>query len=200
MDLSASSPDTLAARPGIARTPVLWRGFLASHGRGILKRMSAVSFPIRPSKTYTPKPPRGSFRRTRYATSSSNPRGEHRGVDCGAPENEIIQLPEKAKKIDGGYDKNGAGHWMEWQVLAGPWKGRYMRFFHMSRKNSHPIGTVKARKYAVGRVGHTGHVGKPVEKNNHLHFELGKTRWDKGRDPRWNPTEALQDAVRDKDY
>lgn len=162
--------------------------------------MSAVSFPIRKSPRYTPKPPRDSFRKTGYATSSSNPRGEHRGVDMGAPENEIIQMPLKGKLIDKGYDKRGAGHWMEWQFLKGPWKGRYGRFFHMSRKNGDPIGKVRERKSACGRVGHTGHVAKPVDSNNHVHFELGKTRWDKGRDPRWNPTQAFRDAVAAKDY
>jgi len=156
--------------------------------------MSAVSFTIRPSKTYKPRAPSDTFTRTGYQRTPSNPRGEHRGVDMPAPKDEIIQLPEKAKLIDKGWD-DAAGHYMEWMFLTGPWKGRYGRWFHMHRACGFSVGTVRTRKYAIGRVGTTGNSTGP-----HVHFELGKTRWDKGRDPRWDPTQAMRDAVAGKDY
>ena len=156
--------------------------------------MSAVAFIVRPASNYTPTAPSESFTRLGYQKTSTNPRGEHRGVDIPCPENSIIQLPEKAKLVDKGWGGD-TGYWMEWQILAGPWKGRYMRCFHMSRACSFAIGTVKNRKYAVGRSGNTGNSTGP-----HVHFELGKTRWDAGRDPRWDPRDAMVDAVRDKDW
>jgi len=159
--------------------------------------MSAVAFPVRAASGHKANPPEDSFLRVGYQKTPTNPRGYHWGVDIdredfNAPSisDWIIQLPEKAKLIDKGYDDEGAGYWMEWQFLVGPWKGRYGRFFHMSRKCGFPIGTVRTRGFAAGRVGSTGH-----STGAHLHFELAKTRWDKGRDPRWNPTQAFRDAV-----
>lgn len=161
--------------------------------------MAAISFPVRPSSTYRPTPPRDTFLQVRssYRWTPTNPKKQHRGVDISGYRilNAIIQLPEESKLIDKGWDPDGAGHWMEWQVRRGPWKGRFMRFFHMSRPCGFRPGTVKPRKYAVGRVGNTGNSTGP-----HVHFELAKTRWDQGRDPRWNPTQALRDAVAAKDY
>lgn len=156
--------------------------------------MSAVSFPLRPSSSYKPKAPADSYLRTGYHKTASNPRGYHWGVDCPAPTNTIIQLPEKAKLIDKGRDMQ-AGYWMEWLILAGPWKGRYWRAFHMRLPCGIAVGSTKNRKYAVGRVDCTGYCTGP-----HLHSELGKYRWDKARDPRWNITQAYRDAVRGKDY
>lgn len=164
--------------------------------------MSAVSFPVRPATSRRPNCPENSFLRLGYAKTSTNPKGQHRGVDIDREDmgvssisNYIIQLPENAKLVDKGYDDEGAGYWMEWLVLVGPWRGRYMRFFHMYRACGIAVGARKNRKYAVGRVGNTG-----KSTGAHLHFELGKYRWDKARDPRWNPTQAFCDAVKAKDW
>lgn len=156
--------------------------------------MSAVSFPVRPSSSYTPRKPLDSFTRPGYQRTKTNPKGLHWAVDVPCPVDSIIQLPERAKLIDKGWGGD-TGWWMEWQFLAGPWKGRYGRFFHMSRAVAFPVGTIRGRKYAVCRSGDTGNSTGP-----HVHFELGKTRWDVGRDPRWNPCEAFQAAMADKDY
>lgn len=165
--------------------------------------MSAVSFPVRPPKGRRPYRVTDSFNRTGYVKTSANPRGEHRGVDINrgsftpgpsSVRDWIIQLPEYARLVAKGYD-SAAGYWMEWEVLTGPWLHRYMRFFHMNRPCSFALGTKKNRKYAVGRVGNTGH-----STNSHLHFELGKHRWSAARDPRWNPTEAFRNSIRDGDW
>jgi murein DD-endopeptidase MepM/ murein hydrolase activator NlpD len=156
--------------------------------------VSAVSFPLRPSTDYKPRSPNDTYTRTGYERTALNPRGEHRGVDLPAPINTIIQLPEKAKLTQKFYGKS-VGYFMEWRILAGPWKGRYMRFFHMNRACGFAVGTSKNRKYAVGRVGTTGNSTGP-----HLHFELGAKPWNQSRDPRWNPTQAFRDAVSGKDW
>lgn len=166
--------------------------------------MSAITFPIRPASGRRPKCPDESFTRTGYGKTSTNPKGLHWGVDIDKEDftpppislsNWIIQLPEKAKLIDKGYDDEGAGFWMEWLVLVGPWKGRYMRFFHMYRACGFSVGTIKARSYAVGRVGSTGR-----STGAHLHFELGAKRWDVSRDPRRNPRQACCDAAAGRDF
>lgn len=166
--------------------------------------MAAVSFPIRPTSSYKPKKVDNSFLRTGYARTSTNPQGRHWAVDINRDDfqptpstisNWIIQLPAKAKLVDKGYDDEGAGYWMEWMFLEGPWKNRYGRWFHMYRACGFTVGTIRVRKYAVGRVGNTGN-----STGAHSHFELGKYRWDKARDPRWDPTTAFRDAVAAKDY
>ncbi len=156
--------------------------------------MSAVSFPVRPASNYKPKIPADSFLRTGYQKTSTNPKGYHWGVDIPCPVDSIIQLPERAQLIDKGWGGD-TGYWMEWKFLEGPWKGRYGRFFHMNRACAFSVGTIKNRRYAVCRSGNTGNSTGP-----HVHFELGKTRWDVCRDPRWNAREAFKDAVVDKDY
>ncbi len=156
--------------------------------------MAAVSFPVRPSRTYKPKGPLNSFTRSGYQRTKTNPRGLHWAVDLPCPVDEIIQLPLKAKLIDKGWGGD-TGWWMEWQFLEGAWKGRYGRFFHMSRKNGDPVGKIRSRKSACGRSGNTGNSSGP-----HVHFELGKYRWDKARDPRWDPQPTFKDAVAGGDY
>lgn len=154
----------------------------------------SISFPVRASANYKPSKPRDSFTRLGYEKTATNPRGEHRGVDIPAPLDAIIQLPEQAKLVKKFYGKS-VGNFMEWKILAGYWKGRYMRFFHMNKPCGLSVGTIKDRKYAVGRVGSTGN-----STASHLHFELARYPWMTARDPRWNPTEALRDAIDAKDY
>lgn len=157
----------------------------------------SLSFFLRRSSAFTPKRLADSFLRIRssYSTNGgTNPHRYHWAVDAPCPKNTIIQLPAKARLIAKGYDK-AAGYWMEWEFLEGPWIHRFGRWFHMNRACGHPLRTVKPRKYSVGRSGNTGSSTAP-----HVHFELARYRWALARDPRWNPTEAMNNAIAAKDY
>lgn len=166
-----------------------------SEPRALGPGSSNISFILRRTSSYRPEAPRDSFYRDGYDRTPTNPKGFHLGVDCGAPTRTPIQLPERSEMRAKGWDHDGAGHWCEWLILHGMWKGRYARFFHMREACPYRPGTRKDRRWKIGEVGCTGNCD-----GSHVHFELGRSPWSVARDPRWNPTNALRVAVAMRDY
>jgi len=164
----------------------------------------AISFPVRPNPRdgkrdtgaplYKPVTVKDSWERRGYRKTPTNPNGFHWASDIPAPTNSIIQLPEEAKLRAKGHDED-AGYWMEWEIITGPWLHRFFRVFHMLKPCAFSIGTIKNRKYAVGRVDCTGNCSGP-----HEHAELGKYPWAHARDPRWDIREELNSALTRKDW